>query len=76
MVLAVGETRLTTALQAAPARFLLHGDDVEHGGDDSGHGEAWGFPNRRREVAVRRLGFRDWTELSRERGIGELLRVL
>jgi hypothetical protein len=50
----------------ALARFLLPGDDVEHGGDDGGHGGAWGFPNRRRWPESWRLGFRQEGKIKQE----------
>jgi hypothetical protein len=44
----LGEDNLVRLVGGTLARFLLPGDDVEHGGDNGGHGGAWGFPNRRR----------------------------
>jgi hypothetical protein len=47
MVPAAGELSSATAPRAAPARFLLQGKQVEHGGDAGVHGEARGCPSRR-----------------------------
>jgi hypothetical protein len=76
MALAVRELRSPTTLRIAPTRFFLHDDHVEHGGDDGGHSEVWGFPNRRWEVVVRELGFRDFGWLIRRKGNWGLLCAL
>ena len=44
----LGEDDLVRLIGGASARFLAYGDHVEDGGPNGGHGEAWGFPNRRR----------------------------
>jgi hypothetical protein len=70
---AVGETSSTARLQFTTARFLLHQEHVEDGGDDGGHGGVWGFPNRRRwssAGSIRVSSGRNGAEEEETRGLG------